>query len=203
MSENNKKVKGRNWAFVVYPESLPENWQDILRLSGLKAAVSPLHDADLNADESEKKPHYHIILVWESGSTTFNNVLQFTKKLNGTIPIKLDQIRGYYRYLTHEDNPEKAQYNKSDIKLFNGFNIADFVELTKTEVDNFKKEIYEIIKRMDIKEYDDLFLILEELERHDLWTIASNHTLFFTAILKSRRYKNAKYTKTPNRNNSD
>ena len=41
-----KIVKKRNWAFVVYPESLPEGWLDLLRETGLQCAISPLHDKD-------------------------------------------------------------------------------------------------------------------------------------------------------------
>ena len=54
-----KNIKKRNWAFVCYPESLPDNWQDILIESGIPFAISPLHDRDMNADNTEKKPHYH------------------------------------------------------------------------------------------------------------------------------------------------
>lgn len=188
-----EKTKKRNWAFVVYPESLPEDWLDILRLSGLQIAISPLHDADLNADESEKKPHYHIIAVYGS-PTTYNNVLNFSKKLNGTIPIALEQVRGYYRYLTHEDNPEKAQYDKNDIKLLNGFNIADFTDLTKSEVMKLKKEILKLIRDNDLTEYCHLIdlLELEEDSRPEALEVATNHTIFFNAYLKSRRFDKCK-----------
>lgn len=190
MPQIDTKTKKRNWAFVVYPESLPEDWQDILKISGLQIAVSPLHDADLNADESEKKPHYHIIAIYGS-PTTYNNVLNFTKKLNGTIPIPLEQVRGYYRYLTHEDNPEKAQYDKSDIKLFNGFNIADFTDLTKSEVMKLKREILKAIRDNDLTEYCDLIdlLEMEEDSRPEALEVATNHTIFFNTYLKSRRFK--------------
>lgn len=56
-----KVVKGRNWAFLVYPESLPSNWEDIITETGLPMAFSPLHDKDVNPNGEEKKPHYHVI----------------------------------------------------------------------------------------------------------------------------------------------
>ena len=34
-------IKGRNWAFVVYPESLPANWEEIITETGLPMAFSP------------------------------------------------------------------------------------------------------------------------------------------------------------------
>lgn len=193
MPENNTNTKKRNWAFVVYPESLPTDWLEILQSTGAPIAISPLHDADLNADESEKKPHYHIIICY-SGPTSFNVVRKITERVNGTIPIALEQVRGYYRYLTHEDNPEKAQYDKSDIKLLNGFDISDFTELTKSEEMKLKKEILKLIRDNDLTEYCHLIdlLEMEEDSRPEALKVATNHTIFFNAYLKSRRFDKCK-----------
>ena len=37
-------LKGRNWAFVMYPESMPQNWFERLEKTGLPFAISPLHN---------------------------------------------------------------------------------------------------------------------------------------------------------------
>ena len=85
---------------------------------------------DLNATESLRM-HWHVIAVYGS-PTTESNVKSLTERLNAPKPIPLEQVRGYYRYLTHKDNPEKAQYDeKMTFKLLNGFDIRDFVEMTK------------------------------------------------------------------------
>lgn len=183
-----KKVKKRHWAFVAYPDSLPENWIDMLKQSGLKVAVSPLHDRDTNPTGEPKKPHYHVIVSYD-GPTTFGNVEGLTKRLNQPIPQPLEQVRGYYRYLTHEDNPEKAQYDKADIRTLNGFDIRDFVEMSKSEVGKYIREVQGFIRDNGITEYADLMDKLmdggETLA--DWWEVASNHTLFFTAYLRSAR----------------
>ena len=83
-----KNTKKRNWAFVLYPESAPEDWKEQLQLAGLQCAISPLHDKDLNADGTPKKAHYHIILVY-GNPTTYNNVKTLTDRLNKTIPQQL------------------------------------------------------------------------------------------------------------------
>lgn len=51
-----KNVKKRNWVMVAYPDSLPENWLDILVQTGLPCAISPLHDRDTEATGEPKKP---------------------------------------------------------------------------------------------------------------------------------------------------
>ena len=42
--------KGRDWTFVVYPESAPSNWRELLDDTHLRWIESPLHDKDLDAD---------------------------------------------------------------------------------------------------------------------------------------------------------
>lgn len=186
-----KNVKKRCWAFVLYPESAPKDWREQLAKSGIQCAVSPLHDRDTNPTGEPKKPHHHVILVY-GNPTTYSNVKAFTNgRLGQTIPQPLEQVRGYYRYLTHEDNPEKAQYDKADIQTINGFDIRDFVEMTKSEVTRYKRELLAFIRDNDLMEYADLLDVLLDggEATADLFEVASNHTLFLTKYIASRRYK--------------
>lgn len=182
-----KNIKKRNWAFVLYPESAPADWREQLKRAGMKCAISPLHDRDVNPDKTPKKAHYHVILCYD-GPTTYNNVKRLTEELRQPIPQPLEQVRGYYRYLTHEDNPEKAQYSKADIEVLNGFAIQDFVEMSKSEVGKRTREIVQLIRDNDITEYSDLIDILigagEGMAEH--YEVARTNTLFFKAYLTSR-----------------
>lgn len=184
-------VKKNKWAFVLYPESAPSNWLEELQLTGLQCAISPLHDKDINPDGEIKKAHYHIILIYD-GPTTYNNVKQLTDRLNQPIPQPLEQVRGYYRYLTHKDNPEKWQYNEEDIKTINGFDILEYVELTTTEVNKIKVEIQKIIRDNEITEYADLMDLLLDSDLKNYWDVASNHTFFFDKYISSLRNKKKK-----------
>ena len=188
MTEKNSVVKKRNWAFVCYPESMPKNWLEILQETGSPIAISPLHDKDKDPDEKEKKAHYHVIICY-GGPTSFNVVKRLTNKLNSPVPIALEQVRGYYRYLTHKDNPEKYQYDEKDIKCLNGFNIRDFVELTKNETIKIIIEIRKIIRENGIIEYSDLMDYLDAKGNFDYISVATYNTIHFNAYLKSFRYK--------------
>lgn len=183
-----KNVKKRYWAFVLYPESAPENWRELLQQTGLQCVISPLHDKDLDPDGNPKKAHHHIILAY-SGPTTYNAVRSLTESLKQPIPQALEQVRGYYRYLTHKDNPEKAQYSEDDIETINGFNIADFVELTKSEVNAYKRKLQELIIQADIVEYCDFMDFLLDNEMWTEYDIGSNNTYFFEKYISSRRNK--------------
>lgn len=185
-----KGLKKRNWAFVLYPESAPEDWREQLEKYGLRCAISPLHDKDENPDKTPKKAHYHVIVSYD-GPTSFNVVRRLTESLSQPIPQPLEQVRGYYRYLTHQDNPDKYQYSKAEIQTINGFDIRDHVEMTKSEVIKYKRELLAFIRDNDLVEYSDLLEILLDggEATADLFEVASNHTLFLTKYIASRRYK--------------
>lgn len=181
-----KNVKKRNWAFVLYPESAPADWREQLQLSGLMGAISPLHDKDINPTGEPKKAHYHVILTY-SGPTSYNVVKALTDSLNQPIPQALEQVRGYYRYLTHKDNPEKAQYDEREIKTINGFNIADFSELTRSEITQIKKSLQLLIRQCGITEYAELMDYLQDEKMNVEYEVASNNTYFFDKYIASRR----------------
>ena len=176
MAENN--VKKRNWTFVLYPDSAPADWKEKIKLSGLMCAISPLHDKDLNPTGEPKKAHYHVLLVY-SGPTTYNSVAKFTASLNATIPQALESVRGMYRYFSHKDNPEKYQYNEGEISTINGFNIADLVELSKSEVNELKASILGYVRRLCITEYSDLIDFLLDNQMLAEYDVAINNTFFF------------------------
>jgi len=182
-------LKGRNWAFVMYPESMPEDWFEKLEQTGLPFAISPLHDKDLNPTGEEKKPHYHVICQY-SNNTTLKNVKENVCKLvNATIPIKLESIKGMYRYHLHLDNPEKHQYDDRDRIFINGFDISQVNALTKTEIDKYKREILTFIEDNDIDEYCDLLNVLLKSNLYQLCDVATSNTLLFHTFITSRRNK--------------
>lgn len=188
-----KNVKKRHWAMVLYLDSAPEDWLEQLQLTGVKFAVSPYHDKDVFTDGEyagqPKKPHYHLILSYGS-PTTFRNVEALTKRLNQRIPQPLESVQGYYRYFTHMDHPDKYQYNPADIRTYNGFDIGDFVEMSKTECLKIMRQMMDYIRENDLMEYADLMdMTMCEGIPPEWFDVASSHTLFFTGYLKSRRYR--------------
>ena len=180
-------LKGRNWAFVVYPESLPKNYEEIITETGLPMAFSPLHDRDINPTGESKKPHYHVICYYENPTTQKSVKENVTDKLNGTIPIKLESMTGMYRYHIHLDNPEKAQYNDKDRTFYNGFDTSKVDSLTFFEIDKTLRELQNFIESNDILEYRSLLKILLDSEMFQSWTIARTNTVFLNTYLASRR----------------
>ena len=182
-----KNVKKRYWAMVLYPESAPPDWREKLQATGIQCAISPLHNQDVNPDNTKKKEHYHIILCYE-GPTTFNNVNSLCESLNQPIPQPLEQLRGYYRYLVHKDNPEKYQYSQDLITTLNGFDVNNYLELTNDQVLSGMKVLVQLINDNDIFEYCDLINMVNEMDRI-YYDLAFKHTFFLTSYIRSFRQK--------------
>lgn len=178
------KAKKRNWGAVIYPESAPEDWKEILKLKGMAWACSPLHDKDINPTGETKKEHYHIILSFANPSS-FNSVNAIMEELNQPIPIPLESVRGYYRYFTHKDNPEKYQYNENEIETYNSFNVCDIMNAFET-FQNMKL-IQSIIHENNILEYATLMDYLLTTDQGELWNVACSHTLYFNTYITSKR----------------
>lgn len=179
--------KERYWTFVLYPESVVEDWKEQLQNLGLQCAISPLHDKDVNADGELKKAHYHVLLCF-NGPTTYNKVLTITKSLNGTIPQRVLSCKGIIRYFTHKDNPEKYQYNDEDISVINGLDLKSFNDLTISQVLFIKKEIIKYINENKVNSYYNLVnLYAYDSSMNDYFQVVSSNTLFFTNYIKSRK----------------
>lgn len=200
MADDKKKIiKKRNWAFVGYPESLPENWQEVLQKTGLPVAVSPLHDKDVDegaeGGPAPKKAHYHFILCY-AGPTSENVVKKLTDQLGQPKPIPIESVKGQYRYHIHMDNPEKHPYDDKDRIFINGFNIRDYADLTISEEDNLYERIEVFIEEMDIIEYRQLLMMLREQGESDMSSFARRHTMHINAYITSRRYETGRARQT-------
>ena len=184
-----KKITGRSWAFVMYPDSMPDNWEEIISSTGLPMAISPLHDKDVNPTGEIKKPHYHVICYYEN-STTYNNVkTNVCDLLNATIPQKLESIRGMFRYHIHIDNPEKFQYDDRDRKLYNGFDIDLANKLTRSETLKLLLQVYTFCNDNNICEYSDLVNTLKDADMIQMLDVITFNTLPIKTFLESKRYK--------------
>lgn len=164
MSE--KIIKGRDWAFIVYPESAPENWREILDETHMRWIESPLHDRDFNPDGTPKKPHWHVMLSAD-GPITLKAINKIIEPLNTPAPQKVGSGRGMIRYFIHLDNPEKAQYSKDELIGHCGADVDSYFELTKTSKMAVMKDIVTFIYDNEIDNYADFLMIC--IQHSDDW----------------------------------
>lgn len=194
MSKNKKKKdeRTRNWTFVVYPESAPENWRELLNELHVPWVESPLHDKDKNPDGELKKSHWHVMLMFSSNKS-YAQIKEITSQLRSPNPQKVANAKGMIRYFVHMDNPEKYQYEKNDIVSHGGADIASYLASTTQERYELIKEMMSFVNENGILEMKDL-LDYAMNERFEDWfpLLCDNSAYIVDSYIKSNRHKNMK-----------
>lgn len=188
MSNSNKH---KYWRFIVYPESVINDWREEVKLRGLQFAVSPLHefDLDLRTETGElKKPHYHVLLAYPA-STTYKNVKSLTvDTLHATVPLVCDNPQGAYDYFTHKYDPDKFQYNADYIEHYNGFDISEISSVSEKDKALFSVSILQDIRNNHITEYCKLLEYYEKTEDFKKYNYCCSHTIYLNTYITSRRH---------------
>lgn len=128
-------ARTRNYATIVYTESAPLDWLDILADLHINAFVSPLHDMDLNKKTKEfKKSHYHVMVMFESVKTDIQAKAIFSQ-FGGVGCEVINSTKAYARYLCHLDDDDKAKYNVNDVKSFGCVNYEKIIEVEQPKED--------------------------------------------------------------------
>ncbi|HDF4598554.1 TPA: replication protein [Staphylococcus aureus] len=177
--------KARYFTFLLYPESIPENWEMQLELIGIPMAISPLHDKDeterknLTEDEQKKvdrgekiykKPHYHVIYVAANPVTTHSVRKRIQRTLGkesvAKVQIVKQSMENMYAYLTHESKDaiakNKYKYNKKDIKLLNNFDIDRYVVLDVEDKDEMLNDVCDMIDEHGLANIRELRRFVKE-----------------------------------------
>lgn len=133
----------RNYATIVYQESAPDKWLDIIDELHIPIFVSPLHDKDINKDGEYKKPHWHVLLMF-AGKKAESSVRTIVESFGGVGLEKIHDLKAYARYLCHLDDDDKAQYSPDDVKAFGGADYEKY-KVKDREKDSVMGEIVDFI----------------------------------------------------------
>lgn len=196
MAKNSKEVQKRadakraqdtaeNWEMIVYPDSAPDGWRDILRGLHVPLLISPLHDKDAQPDGTMKKPHWHVILIFGAKKSKAQ-IREITAQLNTVDPMRVYRLSGAVRYLIHKDDPDKAQYDAADVECYNGANFLELIACN-TDIRTALKGILNMIRTEDIRDYDALLDKLLEEDNTEWFIVATEaRTLAITKYIDSR-----------------
>lgn len=178
-----KKAKYRSYSTIVYPESAPDNWLEILEQEKVPAIVSPLHKDDVNADGEPKKAHYHVNIYFDNARVP-DGAKEIFDKIGGVGCEVINSVRGATRYLIHMDNPEKAQYDRQDVKCFCG---ADFDALVCLPSDDIK-----MVREMLIFIQNNLMTSFNQFVDY----CAENNDEWFKLLITSKSFFIKEYIKS-------
>ncbi|AXN36917.1 replication protein RepB [Lactococcus lactis subsp. cremoris] len=206
------KEKARYFTFLLYPESIPNDWIDNLELIGVPIAISPLHDKDLSDVEGQKykKEHYHVIYVSKNPVTAESVRLKVKRSLGdksvAMVQIVSTSMENMYLYLTHESKDaiakNKHKYSKADIRLLNNFDIDRYVTLDVEDKDDMLNDVCDLIDDHNLANMRELrrFVKLHGVEyglpsMKIINSVLRAHTglirLYFDAVYQERRYGRA------------
>ena len=178
----------RNFGAVLYPESAPANWREIVADWKFPVFVSPLHDRDVDPQQQPKKPHYHIVLAYD-GPKSPDQARERFDEIGAVGCETVQSIRGYCRYLCHLDNPEKAQYDPEQVLTFGGSDYADVIGLP---TDKYKAidDMIEYCEQNSIVSYRTLINYARSPRRDWFRVLCDNGTYVVKEYLKSRTWEN-------------
>ena len=203
------KEKARYFTFLLYPESIPNDWIDNLELIGVPIAISPLHDKDLSDVERQKykKEHYHVIYVSKNPVTAESVRLKVKRSLGdksvAMVQIVSTSMENMYLYLTHESKDaiakNKHKYSKADIRLLNNFDIDRYVTLDVEDKDDMLNDVCDLIDDHNLANMRELrrFIKLHGVEyglpsMKIINSVLRAHTglirLYFDAVYQERKY---------------
>lgn len=165
------KEKARYFTFLLYPESIPSDWELKLETLGVPMAISPLHDKDKSSIKGQKykKAHYHVLYIAKN-PVTADSVRKKIKLLLGEKSLAMVQVvlnvENMYLYLTHESKDaiakKKHVYDKADIKLINNFDIDRYIVVDVETKNQVLKSLLQIIRAYSIPNVLDLHDFIEE-----------------------------------------
>lgn len=176
MSNENQKIKGTQFTFLLYPENLPADWETRLRELDIPMAISPLHDKDIDKKIGGfKKRHYHGIAMYKNPITRDG----MTKRLNRAlahdgckncvpkVQFLVKGVKSTYLYLTHESESAKEEgkhvYDSSEIKLLNNFDISRYVVLDVHEKEELLQKLIALIYNNGLTNVFQLMGYINEL----------------------------------------
>ena len=182
-----KDKRSNKWAFLLYQESAPENYLEILEKMHVPFVLSPWHDKDINKKTGEfKKAHKHGALYFDSlkSYSQVSELLSSNLHTSSHVEIIMSP-KGMYDYFTHAENPEKTLYNIDDIESGCGFELEKFI--IDHNYDEYLSLVIDIIEKYNFLEFNNLVLYARA-ENPNLLHLIMDKTYFFAKYLDSRRY---------------
>lgn len=149
------------YTFLSYPDSSDvEEIAKSLQKVGWPYAISPLHDKDIKADGTPKKPHYHWLVGFAKKPLDPASFEHAIKALGGVCvhgEMIVHDPWGAFDYLTHEHSPDKYHYMAHPITS----QFWDLESYTTPEQRNeHRKYLHNIAKKTDASGLSSLLCMI-------------------------------------------
>lgn len=179
------------FASILYLDSVVPDWKKKLEDTHIAILVSPLHNKDIDAEGKIKKPHYHILIMFES-LKSYDQAAEIINEVSGVGVEIVQSVRGYARYLIHLDNPEKAQYSENDVLELSG---ADYQSLIHLPQDRYSviAEILDFCITNEIDSFAEVLIYAKDNRPEWFHVMCDNGANILINFLKSKVWTKNKY----------
>ena len=161
--------RARAWTAIVYPESAPEGWVDVLREQLIECLISPLHDKDVLPTGEPKKSHHHVVLSFKN-PTTYAKACEVFEAIGAVVPpekeCRVKDFRQMGRYLCHLDQPDKHRYPMQDVISIGSIDYPTLC-MSAADEDAMLDEIFEAMDEYYLDSYPKVIRFTRE--KHPEW----------------------------------
>lgn len=187
------REKSRYFTFLLYEDSAPKNYLELLESLNIPMAISPWHDLDIKTEKLTpeeqklvdqgkiiyKKKHRHAIYIASNPVTSnaVRNRLQrlfadYTNKpIVSEVQIIKTTVADTYAYLTHESKEairqKKHIYDSKDIVLLSNFDLARYQVLDVEMKEDILNKILDVVYVNELENIIELrqyFAVCDDIE---------------------------------------
>jgi hypothetical protein len=174
-------VKKRIWATIVYPESAPDDWKDVLEDEHIPAYISPIHT-------DSTKDHYHIVIIFE-GQKSENDAKEVFHKIGGVGAEPVKHKSAYLRYLCHLDSKDKPHYDPNEVSSLSGAPLYANMIQEQNSTSDIYAEMLEFIRNNGVVTFCDLVDYAREHEPSWFSVLVRTNSSVVWYYLKSLNWK--------------
>ena len=182
------------FTFLLYPESLPSDWETLLKTTGRPIAVSPLHDQDVTSKQTLEKQKRRFQLELDDNRYVFSQEVKdsYQKKIDDLQSAidgkKKFYLKPHYHVIYIAKNPVTANSVRQKIQKLLGVDALAEVKIIATSVRNMydyltHESVDAIAKKKHVYDKKDILCLNNfDIDRYDELDSADKKELFYNVL---------------------
>lgn len=182
------------FTFLLYPESLPSDWETLLKTTGRPIAVSPLHDQDVTSKQTLENQKRRFQLELDDNRYVWSEDLKdsYQKKIDD-LKLAIDgkkkfYLKPHYHVIYIAKNPVTANSVRQKIQKLLGVDALAEVKIIATSVRNMydyltHESVDAIAKKKHVYDKKDILCLNNfDIDRYDELDSADKKELFYNVL---------------------
>lgn len=182
------------FTFLLYPESLPSDWETLLKTTGRPIAVSPLHDQDVTSKQTLENQKRRFQLELDDNRYVWSEDLKdsYQKKIDDLQSAidgkKKFYLKPHYHVIYIAKNPVTANSVRQKIQKLLGVDALAEVKIIATSVRNMydyltHESVDAIAKKKHVYDKKDILCLNNfDIDRYDELDSADKKELFYNVL---------------------